>query len=158
MSTKALPDNLLRLMSATDRRAIKQMTAEEAAYTYRNALERTQHAIYANWLTHQKWYEEHGIHFHDDPSRRRTGHRGDPDFQVLFLGRSLFLEFKTPTGALTGEQIECHSRLLRSGHYVHVPRSAYEAIKITREWRERVARRAAQLGNTVAREEMESAT
>lgn len=152
---RVLPENILRYMSAADRKAIKQMTAEEAAYAYRNKVERHQHTIYIGWLNQQKWYVEHGIFFHDNNTRKRTGHRGDPDFQVCYLGQSLWLEFKTDTGRLSGEQIECHARLLRSGHYVWVPRSAYEAIQITREWRERVARRATEMGNPVARETLE---
>jgi hypothetical protein len=137
-------------MSAADRRAIKQQTAEEAAYAHQNKAENVQHSIYINWLNQQKWYEEHGTHFHDSVYKKRTGHLGDPDFLVCYMGAWLCLEFKTRTGRLSGEQVECHTRLLRSGNYVHIPTSAYEAIEITRKWRERVACRAAEMGEPMA--------
>src|SRR6266566_4326945 len=105
---KALPDNILRRMSAKDRKEMKQMTAEEAAYAYRNRVEGQQHNIYINWLNQQKWFNENGIFFHDRAYEKRTGHKRDPDFLVCYLGACLCLEFKTAACTLSGEQIDCH--------------------------------------------------
>jgi hypothetical protein len=47
---------------------------------------------------------------------KRSGYkRGWPDIEIIWKGRSYFIEMKTPTGVVTPDQRLMHSRLLRCG-------------------------------------------
>ena len=53
-----------------------------------------------------------------------TGLRaGMPDLAVVHCGRSIFIELKTPRGALSPSQRQMHARLHMAGAAVHVCRS-----------------------------------
>jgi hypothetical protein len=144
---KILPESMLKRMTPEDRKSIGQVSAEEAAHIYRMRNERQQHAIFRNWL------QMEGMLFqHSSPVKRSTIEpAGFPDFQVFYIGRSLFLEFKRPEGRLSEDQINVHRQLLRAGHYVQVPRSAAEAIEITKQWRGRLIARATQAEHAAKR-------
>ncbi len=55
-------------------------------------------------------------------------HKGWPDLQILFQGKSIFIELKRakPKGYLTKDQKACHTRLTMAGAVVTTCRSLEE--------------------------------
>lgn len=61
---------------------------------------------------------------------------GTPDLQVLMtVGRSVWLEVKTPKGRVSKRQAEWHARARRLGHLVFVVRSVDDAVQTVRALR-----------------------
>jgi hypothetical protein len=53
---------------------------------------------------------------------------GTPDLQVMYCGRTLFIELKAPRGSVSGEQRHLHDRLRRAGFSVAVCRSIEDVV------------------------------
>ncbi len=58
---------------------------------------------------------------------------GFPDLMALWDGTAAFLEFKTATGAIAPQQIDCLNRLVRQNFVVGVFRSPDTAVEWLRE-------------------------
>ena len=58
---------------------------------------------------------------------------GVPDLCIVHAGRALFVELKTPTGALSASQRQMHARLHVAGAAVHVCRSVPQVEAVLRE-------------------------
>lgn len=59
---------------------------------------------------------------------------GVSDTVVVFPGRCLFLEFKTPTGRQSPQQLAFQSKVQAKGHFYEVARSAEEALTFCRKY------------------------
>ena len=55
---------------------------------------------------------------------------GWPDLEVLYEGRTVFVELKAPKKYPTAIQKECHRRLRAAGFAVHVCRSVAEVMTV----------------------------
>lgn len=59
---------------------------------------------------------------------------GWPDFEIIFTGRVYFLELKSPSGRLSGNQETLHPQLAAAGALVAVCRSLDEVESALRSW------------------------
>lgn len=120
-----LPDNLLRLMSAEDRRALGKggQTASEAQRKWQRGEERKLHEGLAQWLRLR------GIpHVHGRMDKASTIRKGWPDFTALYGGRAACVELKAPGGRLSAEQEEVLSELAAASVPATVATTLEEAI------------------------------
>jgi hypothetical protein len=125
--TSLLPDHFLRLMSAKDRRSIKQTTAAEAQVKYDLRLEREDHRTFS------KWCSLNGIYYlWSRTDKAVTIQVGHPDFSLFHKGLTLFIEFKRPGQKLSKEQEVARDRLTTQHFDFLVCYSAEEAIKKAR--------------------------
>lgn len=58
--------------------------------------------------------------------------KGTPDLHVLYRGFNGFLEVKTDTGELSGDQAAWHAEARQHGGAVYVVRSTEQALRIVR--------------------------
>src|SRR5258708_541725 len=127
---KVLPQTILRCISAEDRKAVGQLSMEEAAQRFINRNERVQHGLLCSYLDLNRF-----VYIHANPTKKSTIQVGAPDFIVFYSGKCLFLELKGPEGKLSEDQTEFIKRLVKVGFYTHIPRSASEAITIIKQWK-----------------------
>ena len=132
-----IPDPILRLMNPQDRpKGNAGLLREEAITKAVTKTEREEQKDFRNWLRQKK--AQGLLTFGCSQAHKATTRElGEPDFAVYARGgKTLFLEFKVSTNKLTPEQ-ESEVELLTSlGHLVAIPRTALEAISITRRWME----------------------
>jgi hypothetical protein len=117
-------------MSVADRKAVGQLTMEEASKRFVDRNERVQHQLLCGWLDMNGF-----VYIHANPVKKSTIQVGAPDFIVFYAGKSVFLELKGPEGKLSQDQIDFIHRLVKVGFYTHIPRSASEAITIIKQWK-----------------------
>lgn len=124
----------IRLLSeqlAEAQRAAEEPSAPEQP-TERSGLyvsEKDEHEDFINWC------RRHDLPCrHDRTDKPTTGNVGWPDFEVVYRGRILPLEFKVHRRKLTLKQREVHEHLARTGTDVLVCYSADEAIRKTMGW------------------------
>lgn len=117
-----LPDNILRLMSKEDRKALKQKTAEEKSATAEDKSEKELQDQVTALLRRRE------IPFiHASMMKRSTLPIGWPDYSFARRGVPMCFECKTERGKLTKEQEVMHRRLKSQGWVVLVIRSLKEA-------------------------------
>jgi len=96
----------------------------------RPRLERDEQRIFASWLQlHALPHCWHATH------KRSTAVCGVFDFWVGKDGRSAWIEFKSPAGALSEDQQNFRARLAAHEIEWHVVRTAAEAISILNQWK-----------------------
>jgi hypothetical protein len=123
-----LPDNILRWMSAEDRKhyAKGQLTAQEAIAKCGAREEGELHKLYESWLN------LHDFDFcHARMDRPTTIKKGISDFHVWRSLRHCFIEFKADHGVLSKEQVRFINRQLAQGTPVLITTSFVEACDFT---------------------------
>ena len=60
---------------------------------------------------------------------------GTPDIYILSQGKTVFLELKTPKGALSREQRMTHNWIMQAGGFVRVCRSVEDVARVLDEHR-----------------------
>ena len=60
---------------------------------------------------------------------RKGLHPGWPDFEIIYKGRIIFIELKTPKGRVSKKQKQCHHDLMMAGAVVKVCRSLDEVAQ-----------------------------
>lgn len=127
--TKLLPENILKRMSAADRKAIKQTTAEEAGAKYNLKLEREDHRTFSKWCSLNQIY-----YLWSRTDKAVTIQVGHPDFSLFYRGLTLFIEFKRSGQKLSKEQEIAKDRLTKQHFDFSVCYSAEEAIKVAKRF------------------------
>lgn len=135
MRPSAVPNNVLRLMSAEDRKRLGKagMTTEEAAAMAEAKEEKVLQQMIANCLLRM------GIEFNASRMDKKTTCRtGWPDFVFALrdsIGRGVpcAIEVKTKTGRLTTEQQDILRRLAANGWQTAVIRSYDEFLQFLRD-------------------------
>jgi hypothetical protein len=121
-----VPPNIVRLMSAEDRKAHGILTPEEESQRANLVVEREIHHQFSGWL-YRHGFEDY---YHSDPVRRPTIKAGLPDFGVYRDSRIIWIEFKVPPNGLTQSQEECFERMGRNGNIIMIANSSSEAERI----------------------------
>jgi hypothetical protein len=125
-----VPNNLLKLMDARDRKALGRngMTSEECCTRadYREEIE--MHNQYIGFLFRMRLRQ----YIHASPNKRSPLPPGWPDFTVFGPGaKVLLIEFKTATGTLSKDQERVIPMLAILGHTVYIERSYEQARELT---------------------------
>jgi VRR-NUC domain-containing protein len=121
-----LPDHILEKVDKTQRPPGKAgKTTKELAQWKEFDLEKAHHRIFWNYCL----LKDITTDYHN-PTRKTTNKKGWPDFPCYKNGRVLFVEFKSPTGKLTKEQLEVRAELERQGFKYVVVYAASDAIEI----------------------------
>lgn len=124
---RALPDNLLRCMSAADRRALGQQTAAEAQGKYLAGEEKRLQKDIAQLLNLKgAWYRTSRM------DRRTTGRVGEPDFVGIYRGSGFAIECKV-RAPLTAAQARELEAIQKAGGFAIVARSVADALQLLRE-------------------------
>jgi hypothetical protein len=129
-----LPDRLLKLINPADRpKGPAGLTAGEAQTKFIKRSEREEQRLFSQWLLSREF--ERVLTFNWSRTDKKATQRiGWPDFQVLYQGHTLFLEFKLRDSRFSPEQIQIIERLTEAGFLVAKPESAGEAIETTKKW------------------------
>lgn len=108
----AIPENISKLMSATDRKAIgvNARTHGEACLVHDLRLEKTLQKLIRNELLRRGI-----VHQWCRMDKKTTGTPGWPDFYWPMAGRPLWLEAKSETGKCSEDQLKCHEALSKQG-------------------------------------------
>lgn len=125
-----IPQNLLKLMTASDRKQFDKAgwTAEECQDRIDMRLERKLHAEFNGFLRRH----EFNLVIHGDPRKRSQLPPGWPDYSIFsFVGKVLFIEFKVGRNTLSEIQKEVIASLLKEGFTVLVLRSYADAVDAT---------------------------
>jgi hypothetical protein len=128
MPTALLPDRMLKLMSAADRKAIGQTTAAEALAIAEAKSERELQEQIASILRHREV-----VYIRPAMFRRSQLPVGWPDFTFCHKSRAIGLECKSKIGEPTHEQLEMHAHMEANGWEVHIVRSLAKVIEIFNE-------------------------
>lgn len=128
LDTSTLPDHILRLMSAEDRKPLGKagVTREEAEEKAAVKCEKDLHDLFTNWL---RLNDLHFIHSRMD--RKPTIRAGWPDFTVIRGELVCCIEFKAPGGKLRPEQVKVINELLTTGTPVLITDLFSEAYGFT---------------------------
>jgi len=121
---KTLPENILKRMSAADRKAAGQKTAGEAQAAFVVRSEKKEQDILIQWL-HLRGYPFCRARM----DKKSTINEGWPDFTVFHNGKVALVEMKVPGGKLSFPQEMCIKALCAEGILVTVCYSAAEAIE-----------------------------
>lgn len=125
---KSLPEHVLNKMAKADRGNI--LTAAEAQLKEAVRTERQEQGTFAAWLSLAQSRGE--LYFTWSRTDKKTTLRpGFPDFAVFLNGhRTVFLEFKSPTGDLSKEQTNAAELLVSLGFFYVVVMTGGEAIHV----------------------------
>lgn len=128
--TGPIPDNILRLMPASERRKMGKagLTFQEAAQKREAVLEREIHHEIENYLRLRSI-----TYRHDRMDRRTTGTVGWPDFTFAVRGVPCGIEVKRPGNEPDPDQLRCHAGLLRDGWRVMVVYSVADVVRLVHE-------------------------
>ena len=126
--TGLLPENIRRCMAPEQRKDLKVHTTEELSAAADRVTEKRLHREFEQWCL--KWKIKPR---HQRMDRRTSEAKGWPDFQLGFNGITVYIEFKSPGGKLTEEQIDTITYLVRSGFPVLVTESLAHAINWTKQ-------------------------
>jgi hypothetical protein len=123
-----LPENILRWMTADDRRkyAKGQRTAEETIARAVLGQEKELHENYMAFLNRNEF-----DYCHSAWGKRATIQPGLPDFHVWRGLRHCFVEFKSAHGRLSDEQIRVIEKMKREGTPILVTQDYMEAVHFT---------------------------
>lgn len=120
-----IPENILKLMSSKDRKALGKMgiTAEEAKNKY----------LIREELDHQKqlcaYLDQKGImYMHARTDKRSTINKGHPDFAIYCGQKVLFIECKSSVGKLSKDQEEWFKKAEQNRLMTCVSRSLLQSI------------------------------
>lgn len=119
-----VPENILRCMSAEDRRryAKGQFTAMEVYERVAAKDEKKEHNRFISWL------RRHDLDYtHSRTDKRSTIQKGVADFHIWKGERHCFVEFKSEFGKLSQEQKDFLARQCERGTPVLVSQSYIEA-------------------------------
>jgi hypothetical protein len=121
--------NLLKLMSRQDRKEFGKagLLPEECGRKTDNRAEIEMHNLFKGFL-----YRRRLRYIYANPNKRSPLPPGWPDFSVYGpIAKTLFIEFKTPTGVISEDQRQVMESLAIIGHTVYIPHSYEEARDLT---------------------------
>jgi len=109
---KIFPENILRLMSEKDRKALGPggRTASECRDRFQRGEEKKLQKVVADFLNLKEIYFEV-----DRMDKRTSGKPGRPDFRICYRGRWLAVECKAEGGVLSPEQRDTLEKVRKSG-------------------------------------------
>jgi len=122
-----LPDHILRRMSPKDRAALGKagVTVGEAQAKF---IARNEREIHSQILS---LFRLRGIWtLYDNPTKKRTGTKGAPDFLISLDGRAIAIEVKMPGQVPRPDQMDCHTLMRANGWTVVVVTSVQEVAEI----------------------------
>jgi hypothetical protein len=128
-STSILPENILRHMSAADRKSLGKggLSAHEAIDRAQAKGEAAMQRQFASYCSLR------GLEYLWHRLDRKTGATpGWPDFLVVVSGKVVFIEFKTSKGRLSDDQQRVQLALQKAGLNTLVTTSASRAIEFVK--------------------------
>lgn len=110
MKASSIPDHMLKLIRASDRKALHLQTSDEAMAAFSAKSERELQVQIGN-LLHQRgiWFDQDAMH------KRRTGTKSAPDFQFPYCGRFVAWEVKHDGGKLDAGQERVRDKIINQG-------------------------------------------
>jgi hypothetical protein len=127
-----IPENLLRLMSAADRKVFGRAgwTIADVQERVDLRLERKLHADFSGFLRRHE--DRIALVHHTNPTKRTRSTIGEPDYCIHFMsGKTAFLEFKVNGNKLSRQQEIISAKLRSAGFQFLVTGSYEEAISFT---------------------------
>lgn len=129
-----LPDNIRKCLPQSEKQKLGKAGLTMAEITAKSEVvaEREMHKQFSNWLN------LHRIFFiHSRMDRPSSQNLGVPDFVFSVLRKSTAIpaavEFKTPSGVLSDDQLTCIARMQDNGWMVRVAKSVDGAIRFVTE-------------------------
>lgn len=123
------PDNILRCMNPSDRKAMGKagMTQCEATAINVARLEKEIHTTLGQWLRLNDF-----VFIHSRTDKRSTQEKGVPDFIIMRNNRVLCIECKLPSNKLQPDQEAFKAKLERNGMPLHIAYDAETCIELVR--------------------------
>lgn len=132
-SSATLPENIRKCLPQSEKQKLGKAGLTMAEITAKSEViaEKEMHKQFSNWLN------LHGIFFiHSRMDRPSSQNLGVPDF-IFACGKLTAIpaavEFKTPDGKLSDDQMICIARMQDNGWQVRVAKSVDEAIRFVTE-------------------------